>query len=1005
MRSLGVAAAAFAAILGVSLTGVDGLERTRPGVQPLGATDGEYDVPALVRTETPVRAAVLGGACLTCHEGIEDIHPEFALTCVDCHGGDDTATTKDKAHVQPTQPVPTDERVLPRTHDLAYLRFLNPSNLRVADVTCGECHEEAADHVLKSLHSTTTGHLGDGYYENGFSRSKAPTYSVFAIRDEDGHVPEHGLAAVSQVPPFRSSGDPSRIETHYTDLARKACMACHLWSEGRAVDGRVGMDGDYRGEGCAACHVTYADDGRSRSGDPSIDKLEPGHPLRHRFTSKIPTETCTRCHYGDASIGLHFRGMAQLVPGMPAGPEVKGTTDELLNGAFYIKDVDMTPPDVHHQRGMHCIDCHTVSDTMGDGNLYPNMDFAVEIECSSCHGTIDEVSNLTTSRGRRIKNLRRKDGEFVLVSKVTGAEHPVVQAKHVVDPTRPEYNPRAAAAMNGDHGRLECYSCHSGWNVNFFGFHFDRNEQFTQLDLLSGRRTEGRVTTQEKVFATFNQLRLGFNHEGSVATYMVGFSTLGSAHDKDGNSLLHQALPETHAGLSGVTMVPHQVHTTRPEARDCVECHRSPATWGLGSVNFRLTRSFAYALTGRGFATIAFDAKTPARTAAIAELELDDPRALALRTDSTSAASTHGYVGLGDGRLVVLDLDNPVMPRAVDSQMLLADPRRMVVQGDRLYVADGVGGLQILDLENPKKPKALGFLPTVEARSVHVAWPWALIADGPGGLVIADVSDPTRPVFLADLDLNGESSAPNEAADVTALFHYSRPVAKDRLGERIERTPARHMAYVAAGLDGIKLVDWTDPEAPELVAADHRALRTERGDVQGIAVSTVFDIGSAGGGLRSGEREYLYAHATIGPDQNRQQRLVILDVSNPERPERVDAPRLYGGTGRLWPVKVYNAPFLQHFVVSVGASGTGTLVDVGRREAGADVTAAWDDLRGVRDMVFEEFALDRLVDERGRWEKDISHEGCRYLTPEEILRVLRADVPVRHQAAGRYRPR
>ena len=84
------------------------------------------------------------------------------------------------------------------------------------------------------------------------------------------------------------------------------------------------------------------------------DRLEPGHPLQHRMTSAVPTETCTRCHYGDASIGLAFRGMAQLVPGMPAGPDVEGTTDELKNGTFYIQDQDLTPPDVHHQRaGLH----------------------------------------------------------------------------------------------------------------------------------------------------------------------------------------------------------------------------------------------------------------------------------------------------------------------------------------------------------------------------------------------------------------------------------------------------------------------------------------------------------------------------------------------------------------------------------------------------------------------------------------------------------------------------
>ena len=28
-----------------------------------------------------------------CHQGIEDIHPEANLSCVDCHGGDDTADT------------------------------------------------------------------------------------------------------------------------------------------------------------------------------------------------------------------------------------------------------------------------------------------------------------------------------------------------------------------------------------------------------------------------------------------------------------------------------------------------------------------------------------------------------------------------------------------------------------------------------------------------------------------------------------------------------------------------------------------------------------------------------------------------------------------------------------------------------------------------------------------------------------------------------------------------
>ena len=358
------------------------------------------------------RLAPLGnGTCVECHTGIEDIHPGFPLTCAECHGGDDTQSRVERAHVQPRLLVPTDERVLPQTYDLPYRRFVNPTDLRVAEVACGTCHETAVANMLKSLHATTSGHLGDGYYEHGLTDDKTPVYSIFPVRDQDGEVGEHAIRSTRQVPPFRSSGRKDRIETHYSDLPRKACMHCHLYSEGRAVDGRVGMDGDYRGAGCAACHVSYSDDGRSRSRDPTIDKLEPGHPRQHRFTTQIPTSTCTRCHYGDAAIGLHFRGMAQLVPGMPAGPEVEGTTDSLLNGVFYIQDPDMTPPDVHHQRGMHCIDCHTVSDVMGDGDIYPQMDFAVEIECTSCHGTFERVSDLTTSHGRRLPNLDR-EGEL-----------------------------------------------------------------------------------------------------------------------------------------------------------------------------------------------------------------------------------------------------------------------------------------------------------------------------------------------------------------------------------------------------------------------------------------------------------------------------------------------------------------------------------------------------------------------------------------------------------------
>lgn len=520
------------------------------------------------------------------------MHPEAFLTCVDCHGGDAQARTKLQAHPpQPSQAGTEDESVAPLGAGLTWRRFVNPMDLRVVERTCGECHADALEELRSSLHGTTAGHLSDGFYEMGLFEEKG---SQFAVFDVNGAPREGGAAErFEQIPPFDRKGPQTELGTHYTDLPRKECMQCHLWSQGRAVRGRVGFDGDYRGEGCAACHVPYALDGLSSSSDPTIPKSEPGHVRVHELQAQPPTQACTTCHYGDASIGLAFRGLSQLPPGAPGGPSVPGTTDALLNRVFYLDDPGICPPDVHHERGMHCIDCHTASDVMGDGRLHGQMEHAIEISCEACHGDFEQPSELKTERGTRLRHLERIDDRVVMTSKVTGVRHVVPQVVDVIDPEHHDFNPRAQRAMTGEHGRLECYTCHSSWNVNFLGFHFTRNASLSQLDLLSGKRTPGRVTTQEKVFATWKSFYAGQNESGRIAPYMTGFSTMGSVWDETGELVLDQALPETDGGLSGMTMVHHQTHTNRATARSCVECHRSSATWGMGSPNFRLGRRLA----------------------------------------------------------------------------------------------------------------------------------------------------------------------------------------------------------------------------------------------------------------------------------------------------------------------------------------------------------------------------------------------------------------------------
>ncbi len=78
--------------------------------------------------------------------------------------------------------------------------------------------------------------------------------------------------------------------------------------------------GDYRSSGCTACHVIYANDrdpahagpyaqfgnrGRSQSRDPMISKQEGGHPLRHEFTTAIPTSQCMVCHMHQPNVFMN----------------------------------------------------------------------------------------------------------------------------------------------------------------------------------------------------------------------------------------------------------------------------------------------------------------------------------------------------------------------------------------------------------------------------------------------------------------------------------------------------------------------------------------------------------------------------------------------------------------------------------------------------------------------------------------------------------------------------
>ena len=925
--------------------------------------------------------------CMACHEGIEDMHPGFPLSCVECHGGDGQAREKVRAHVQPSAPVQTNERVLPENHDLAYLRFVNPMDLRVAERVCGDCHGELVDHLMVSLHGTTAAHLSDGFFENGLQDDKDSRYSVFPVSASRG-VEGNTVERLVQPPRFDPADESSELASHFPDLIRKECMQCHPWSQGRAVRGRVGFDGEYRGAGCAACHVPYRQDGLSESADRTAKRVEPGHPRTHSMLAAPPTETCTTCHYGDASIGLHFRGLSQLPPGAPGGPEIPGTTDSLLHRAFFVNDPAVTPPDVHHASGMHCVDCHTLEGVMGDGRMVSKMEEATEISCEACHGSLEERATMRTERGTRLKHLFERDGQVWMRSKVTGAEHRIKQVVDVVDIGHEDFNPEAQLAMTAEHGNVACYTCHGGWNVNFLGFHFYRNEALSQLDLISGQRTPGRVTTQEKVFTTWKSFYAGLDERGRVAPYLTGFSTMGTVDDADGKRVLDQEFPVTANGLSGLTMIHHQLHSTRPTARACAECHRASETWGMGSGNFQLGRQVVVAADRRGVEIVGFDRENPQLSAPLGRFVLPDIVDLELATDALHGHVHHVYVSEGKRGIHALDVRDPRAPRRTDFHMTVS-PRGMALAGSHLWVADGVGGVKVFDVSEPDELDLVASLPTIDAHDIEIRWPYAYVADGPGGLIVVDVRLPVKPRVIGGLALDGGGAG---AVDLDVMFQYSRPTVDEDGAPSRERTRPRRLVAVCDEEAGPILVDATEPAHMELIESERRRpgdaeSRPRNAAYHSVVLRSHVDLASPQGGDRTRERDYMYFVEERTQNNGQQDSFIrTVDVTDPTMQEQVSRTPT-GGSSELVEVgEWYTPPFLRKFAFVPGEDGV--LVNDMTNSAEPVALGPLSGLREGYVLRAERFPLDKMLDEDGRPLKDVSHPRSRWLMREEIGRLL-----------------
>lgn len=512
--------------------------------------------------------------CLTCHEGIEKITNTpvmSSLSCTDCHKGNANATTQEEAHKG---------------------MYANPSDYRVVEETCGKCHMDIVKKSKKSLHATMAGLISGARYSWGAQDTKNAIYATYDVVDDDGDVPtEKGaVKSLKQLPTYDPSKPMSNENHPVDDYLRNQCLRCHLWSSGHE------RDGDYRASGCAACHVIYDDDGTYKGGDKAIPKDQKDRPREHRITTKIPEFQCIHCHNRGGRTGVSFIGTMEADPyGYPWSGEAGKKGAKKLHGKYY----NHLTKDVHYEKGMTCIDCHTEQDLHGDGNIYSKREQAVEIECEDCHGTPWKESELKTSWGNPMKNLKKVGDKVILVAKLTGKEHEVPQLKQLKDKNAwsSEEAKVAMEAIPKHIEKLECYACHARWAPQCYGCHAQQNLAKRSSDWINTKETEdpskagtkaNRGNTAFEWKETRSYLRwesptLGINSEGKVSPFIPGCQVFFTQVDENGTARVLNKVFTTYDGFSGIMHNPIQPHTVSKEARTCEDCHANRKALGLGS--------------------------------------------------------------------------------------------------------------------------------------------------------------------------------------------------------------------------------------------------------------------------------------------------------------------------------------------------------------------------------------------------------------------------------------
>ncbi len=594
-----------------------------------------------------------GGDRIVTH-GIEDAHPWQALTCVDCHGGTaricstgaaggtienptcdgEWVYDKDLAHVDPgDEPRDLDALTagdLDRVAE-AWVRFQNPSDLRVVNLTCGRCHVDEAAAMRRSGHALQTGDLAIARMRSGQQPDVIPRFGATAQRDPSPQEDACTTSSVTRFSPLlidttsdpatspRTAPTPDNVQEQ---LLVQTCIGCHLQDSGPVTRAA----GSHRGAGCSACHNDYAEDGLSASDDPFVPDDSPTHPETHALVASPSTQACVACHAGGARIGLSFQGFRE-VPVRPADPD--GGSDDShavpVGRALYglpvgalLRDeddrngFDETPPDVHFEAGMGCVDCHGAAEVHGSGHIGADRTCETGVtRCEDCHGDVRREADLRLTRHALT---RRSDGAIILTTRRTGRVLVVPQTRDALDPRSPRYDADAVRAKgvsadDWSHAdSIECSTCHAGWMPSCYGCHVELDLSGTGRYLTTAAIVPGAIETTMLHSAAHDQV-IVWNARGKLQGSMPAerlFTSLFIAAP-GGSTPAFTMVPRTRFTPDGPRTAfgqrPIDPHTTRRTSRfaACDRCHATaPDADGVPGNQTLLDLSY-------GFGTHRFD--------------------------------------------------------------------------------------------------------------------------------------------------------------------------------------------------------------------------------------------------------------------------------------------------------------------------------------------------------------------------------------------------------------